>query len=95
MCRGKETSHWVVGMPELTAELLVLLALLEALRIKMDDPDKCRKHLVGRMRRLLGSPMPSNVSPIATSEHSEPLKRAQLGLASVCKVCGGCPMANE
>lgn len=82
-------------MPEITAELLILLALLETLRQKMDDPDKCRKHLVGRMRRLLGRPLPMNVSPIAVAEHSAPLTAAQRGLASVCKMCGGCPMAQE
>lgn len=82
-------------MPEISAELLLFLALLEALRLKLDDPDKCRKHLVGRMRRLLGRPVGANVAPISDAVPTEATRAAQLALKSVCKMCAGCPMADE
>lgn len=82
-------------MPEISTELLLFFALLETLRLKLDDPDKCRKHLVGRMRRLLGRPVPANVVPMATAFPTETQRAAQMALAGVCKMCGGCPMAEE
>lgn len=88
-------------MAEITPELLILLAFIEARRLQLDDPAKCRKHFVGRARRMLGRVLPENVMEIAAARSenaaqlTEAQRPAQLALAALCRKCGGCDMAQE
>lgn len=69
-----------------TAELLIVLAFIEARRLKTDSPAWCRKHFVGKARRLLGRQLPENVLPISeeSAAYFEPQRDAQMALKSLC-----------
>lgn len=88
-------------MPEVTPELLILLSFIEARRLQLNDPSKCRKHFVGRARRMLGRALPVNVLEIAAARSEDAAqiikaqRPAQLALAALCRRCGGCDMAEE
>lgn len=82
--------------PNVTAELLIVLAFIEARRIKADNAEWCRKHFVGKARRLLGRALPENVLPMTTeAPYFEPQRDAQVALKSLCARCGGCALSKE
>lgn len=80
---------------ETTPEMLIQLAFIEARRLKQNDPVWCRKHFVGKARRLLERPLLTNVIPLGVEAVPQPQREAQAALANVCRVCGGCDMAGR
>lgn len=83
--------------PVITPELLIMLAFVEAKRLKQDNGPWCRRYFVGKARRLLGRELSGNVLPISpeAAAYIDPQRDAQLALKALCKKCGGCPLANE
>lgn len=83
--------------PVITAELLIMLAFVEAKRLKQGNAIWCRKYFVGKARRLLAKAPDGNVitmSPEA-EPHFAPQRDAQMALKALCVRCGKCPMALE
>lgn len=81
--------------PKISAEMLVVLAFVEARRVTRDSPSWCRKNFVGKARKLLGRELPENVAPIEGDAHFQPQRDAQAMLKALCVRCGGCEMAGE
>lgn len=82
------------GLEDITPEMLIVLAFVEAKRLKQGNPSWCRKHFVGRARKILERPMLTNVIPIDSEAAPPPQKAAQAALANVCRACKGCDMAG-
>lgn len=82
--------------PRITPELLITLAFVEAKRLKQNNATWCRKHFVGKARKLLGRGVIDNVVPLTESEaHFQPQRDAQMALKALCVRCAGCEMAKE
>lgn len=84
--------------PKISAEMLVVLAFVEARRVTRDSPSWCRKNFVGKARRLLGREMPENVVPLSVIDgeaYFAPQRDAQAVLRALCVRCKGCEMAEE
>lgn len=82
---------------DLSASMIIVLAFVEAKRLKQGNPSWCRKYFVGKARRLLGRQLPENVVPLSqdAEPYFAPQRDAQLALKALCARCGGCPLSKE
>lgn len=82
-------------MAEITPELLIVLASLEARR-EDRGTEWCRKHGLGAVRRLVERKLPAHViAHPATATYPAAQDTAISLLGAVCRACRGCKMGRE